>query len=675
MANNHIIEIASSPENSPPPRSQPLPMRGKGRALTPGPDTIILTDSDDEDNIMQSRDRNARAVAGPSRRKQTAPLRHHRKDASAGSLENLPAKRRPPKHAPLFLPSDEENQPPQFEPFDEEPIDVEKLPSPPPDPIPGFVERVLDVLPDALPEHVLGLVRQHYPQSGDQVAEVVLHALFEDPAYPKVDKKGKRKRVETEDDDDAQGNVRGHPKAKVDYGSKDRPYTGGIHYEQLAIDQLMIAFPLIPKPHIRRTLFDNNSLYAPTHLFFAEELRGGVLSYTPKTIPSKLPAKGKGRALQDAEFEKEREWINSGAHDVINEQQDMEEVLDGSENGIECGCCFTDYPFEKMIQCPDAHLFCSTCMVSYAENLLGGHDHKIICMDQSGCKLPFPDAQLQRFLTPKLLSLYERVKQTKEVEAAGIEGLEECPFCEYKCVIENDQEKLFACRNEECGAVSCRQCKKSDHLPKSCKEVEQDKNLDARHTIEEAMTRALMRNCPKCQKAFIKEMGCNKMTCPNCNSLSCYICRKLINGYDHFAQQPGQPIVAGSSKGGKCALWDAVEQRHADEVKEAREKALAEYRRDHPDLVDDEHLRVDLPVAPPAPAPIPAPQAVAFGYPLPAIPAYHVNVQGWVRAQMHQQHAALPPMPMYAPPPPVLPPVVHAPPQRRRAPRRKNAWR
>jgi TRIAD3 protein (E3 ubiquitin-protein ligase RNF216) len=51
------------------------------------------------------------------------------------------------------------------------------------------------------------------------------------------------------------------------------------------------------------------------------------------------------------------------------------------------------------------------------------------------------------------MSLYERVKQTKEVEAAGIEGLEECPFCEYKCVIENEQEKLFACRNDECGAV------------------------------------------------------------------------------------------------------------------------------------------------------------------------------------------------------------------------------
>ena len=113
-----------------------------------------------------------------------------------------------------------------------------------------------------------------------------------------------------------------------------------------------------------------------------------------------------------------------------------------------------------MIQCPDAHLFCKTCMMSYAETKLGEHDANILCMDQSDCKLPFPESELRRLLTPKLLALYERIKQRKEIEAAGLENLEECPFCDYKVVIENDQEKLFRCENAECGAVSCRKCKK-----------------------------------------------------------------------------------------------------------------------------------------------------------------------------------------------------------------------
>lgn len=81
-------------------------------------------------------------------------------------------------------------------------------------------------------------------------------------------------------------------------------------------------------------------------------------------------------------------------------------------------------------------------------------------MDQSGCKLAFADAELKRFLPQKLIDLYDRVKQAKEIEAAELDGLEECPFCEYKVVIDNPEEKLFRCEREECSAVSCRVCKK-----------------------------------------------------------------------------------------------------------------------------------------------------------------------------------------------------------------------
>lgn len=115
-----------------------------------------------------------------------------------------------------------------------------------------------------------------------------------------------------------------------------------------------------------------------------------------------------------------------------------------------------------MIQCPDAHLFCTECVTSFASTKLGEHNPAILCMDQSGCTLPFPDSELRRILSAKLWDLYERVRQSKEVDAAGLEGLEECPFCEYKVLIECEfeQEKLLRCRNEECGKISCRKCKK-----------------------------------------------------------------------------------------------------------------------------------------------------------------------------------------------------------------------
>lgn len=114
-----------------------------------------------------------------------------------------------------------------------------------------------------------------------------------------------------------------------------------------------------------------------------------------------------------------------------------------------------------MVQCPEAHLFCMDCMRSYVSDRLGQHNPKICCMDQSGCKALFPDSELARFLDSKLLALYHKVKQIKEIEAAGLEGLEECPFCEYKVVIDNPEEKLFRCESEQCGIVSCRSCKKA----------------------------------------------------------------------------------------------------------------------------------------------------------------------------------------------------------------------
>lgn len=56
--------------------------------------------------------------------------------------------------------------------------------------------------------------------------------------------------------------------------------------------------------------------------------------------------------------------------------------------------------------------------------------------------------------------MYHNILQRKELEAAGIQGLESCPACEYAVVIENENEKLFRCEMEDCGLVSCRACRR-----------------------------------------------------------------------------------------------------------------------------------------------------------------------------------------------------------------------
>jgi TRIAD3 protein (E3 ubiquitin-protein ligase RNF216) len=101
-------------------------------------------------------------------------------------------------------------------------------------------------------------------------------------------------------------------------------------------------------------------------------------------------------------------------------------------------------------------------MKSYASNLLGRLDPKINCIDRTGCAAAIPESELGRFLPEGMMKLWERVRQRVEIEAAGLGGLEECPFCDYAVILEDAEDKLLRCNNTDvCGVVSCRACKKS----------------------------------------------------------------------------------------------------------------------------------------------------------------------------------------------------------------------
>ncbi len=94
-------------------------------------------------------------------------------------------------------------------------------------------------------------------------------------------------------------------------------------------------------------------------------------------------------------------------------------------------------------------------------------------------------------------------------------------------------------------------------MPLKCSEVEKKGATNKRLILEEALSQARVRECPKCKTRFYKTEGCNKMTC-TCNCLSCYICRADVSkiGYAHFCQTPNCDHKAC----GKCKLFtDTVE--------------------------------------------------------------------------------------------------------------------
>jgi len=194
------------------------------------------------------------------------------------------------------------------------------------------------------------------------------------------------------------------------------------------------------------------------------------------------------------------------------------------------------------------------------------------------------DKQRSQFLDEKATIGLERNHQEANLRAAGFENLASCPFCPYAAdypPVEVNSE--FECKRPECEKISCRRCKAESHIPKSCEEHAKENGLSIRRQIEEAMSAALIRKCNRCGTPFVKEEGCNKMTCtaPNCRNVQCYVCSKSCS-YDHFND------TTRGGKAGNCPLFESTEARHEDDVQKAEKEALERVRAEHPEYSEEE---------------------------------------------------------------------------------------
>lgn len=115
----------------------------------------------------------------------------------------------------------------------------------------------------------------------------------------------------------------------------------------------------------------------------------------------------------------------------------------------------------------------------------------------------------------------------------------------------------FACQNPECRRPSCMSCGKAWADVHVCHE---SALVALRTQVEQAMSMAVKRVCPRCGTSFVKTAGCNKLTCP-CGYKMCYVCRRDIGaateGYSHFCQH-FRPEGDGTrcTECAKCNLWE-----------------------------------------------------------------------------------------------------------------------
>lgn len=117
-------------------------------------------------------------------------------------------------------------------------------------------------------------------------------------------------------------------------------------------------------------------------------------------------------------------------------------------------------------------------------------------MDTSGCTAAFARSELKRVLDEKAFDKLEKLQQEEDIRNAELEGLAECPFCDFKAILPPvDVDREFRCCDPDCEITSCRLCRLETHVPLSCEENAKNNKASVRHTVEEAMSAALIRSC------------------------------------------------------------------------------------------------------------------------------------------------------------------------------------
>ena len=493
------------------------------------------------------------------------------------------------------------------------------------------IQQIQEIFPLMDPNHIISnLIEPITPQS----IESLIQHFISQKSYPKTQIPTTKREEE---------------KKELDYDNDE--YERSPLYKNHAFNRLINAFPFMGKNGLLCLLEHYNGRYYKTYMHIVDLIKKNTEGSNAEKYDEYLRLMAGGRLKEEArakfflkkdgikhELALKRPKRNRSAVVMITDKVLLDEInftknkmrewgkivqkekqrlvarKKAQETGttVDCTCCYGDYALEEMSSCNDGHLFCLDCLRRYVEEKVFGTGDlgekgctELRCMDMSGCQSFFSTEQLRRSLSKKVMKKYDELQTALVLEKAGLDGLCKCPKCDFQASLP-ETEMVFDCPS--CGFESCRKCGEPSHIPLRCEEVEKKTETSARLQVEEAMTQARIRHCPKgCKQGFYKVEGCNKMTCPQCKTFICYVCRAEIPrvrisstgvicavielffsqknfpqsfnqsvGYQHFCQKPHCNHKAGKCEG--CPLYSNAEEDDARAAREAGLKAVQDLK-------------------------------------------------------------------------------------------------
>lgn len=273
-----------------------------------------------------------------------------------------------------------------------------------------------------------------------------------------------------------------------------------------------------------------------------------------------------------------------------------------------CTVCGDKFPTRlDLIECSSSglefnHLVCHECLKGHVSSLLSDGIASLECMfnKHDHCHGQYIEENIKQILEfpatpdktsesstkpPRALaaaadedppmdglrySKWQEIMTASEIiKFAGIcDNYLICPLCcKWGCIFEipvGAEKHSFYIRCELCTKEWCTLCKRGAHAARSCYELEfsevelsdiagMGRVIDK--MIQDIATRALTHCCSICGCSYVKEEGCNLMTCPKCNGMSCFICGMKLyykgdTKYWHFTGHEK------ADRDARCPLWN-----------------------------------------------------------------------------------------------------------------------
>ncbi|GAB7338833.1 hypothetical protein MBLNU457_5526t1 [Dothideomycetes sp. NU457] len=446
-------------------------------------------------------------------------------------------------------------------------------------PVKSAVDLCLDACTELFPRISHDYVRQLFVEHRSDIQQVT-NAILESSNYPSYLKQKDEKPTTTMP-----------APALEDFTRPDRPPPSRLA-ARAVVEVLKSEFPETPTTYIKNVFRSKckEQLY-PAYLELDEVRRQTTRPYPRRRAREAGDVFGIINALEGeaaSTLQGELLAARSACQKAASERTNFETCKELG-NLHECSVCFDECPFNRAVACnaDNPHFTCLGCTKTFIGTEIGQGTCNVTCpygIDGKACGAAFSDSALRAIDDEPLLKKLFTLKQQQEIRDAGLGDLAECPFCEYKEVYPEVEVNFeFQCQNPDCMVLSCRRCSRQSHVPRTCQENHKDDALTKRHKIEEAMTAALVRTCNKCQNKFVKELGCNKMTC-KCRNTQCYVCGKTVD-YEHFDQNPHSHRAKDSTK---CPLYDDLEKRHREEVEKAEKEAREAVQKEFPDIAAED---------------------------------------------------------------------------------------